>query len=153
VNGGTAANTVAETCSADVDFRYLTQVDGEEILERIRQIIQKQIVYNAHLGIYEQVENVELSVFMPPMEHTPENQRIIDVVLEEAQRLGQPMIPITRGGGSDANYTSKNGIPSICGMGAPAEGIHTTQERIHLPFLFERLDLLISTVNRLVDMP
>jgi hypothetical protein len=36
-------------------------------------------------------------------------------------------------------------------MGAPAEGIHTAQERIYLPMLFERITLLTSTLYRLIE--
>ncbi|NJO02584.1 MAG: M20 family metallopeptidase [Bacteroidia bacterium] len=41
---------------------------------------------------------------------------MIDIVLEEAEKLNQKVVPIVRGGGSDANYLSANGTPSICGM-------------------------------------
>jgi hypothetical protein len=34
-------------------------------------------------------------------------------------------------------------------MGAPADGIHTEQEMIYLPGLFDRIELLTSTLYRL----
>jgi glutamate carboxypeptidase len=87
--------------------------------------------------------------FIPPMEKTETNMQMVDIVLEEAKRLGQPVVPIARGGGSDANYVSLSGVPSICGMGAPSQGIHTTSEKIYLPMMFERINLLASTIYRL----
>jgi glutamate carboxypeptidase len=72
-------------------------------------------------------------------------------VLEEAKRLNQNVVAIARGGGSDANHTSAAGTPSICGMGAPAQGIHTEQEKIYLPGLFDRIELLSSVLYRMVN--
>jgi glutamate carboxypeptidase len=87
------------------------------------------------------------------MEKSDVNQKLIDLVLQEAKRLGQNVVPIARGGGSDANHTSAAGTPSICGMGAPAQGIHTEQEMIYLPGLFDRIALLTSVLYRLVTNP
>ncbi|HLA43635.1 MAG TPA: M20/M25/M40 family metallo-hydrolase [Aggregatilineales bacterium] len=151
VNGGTAANTIADSCKASVDFRYLTEKDGRETLDSIYEIINTPVIQRAGLDAQDYAEDVELNVFMPPMEYRPENQILLDTVLQEAARLGQVIVPIVRGGGSDANWISGSGIPVICGMGAAAEGIHTTEERILLPLTFDRLELLIASVYRLVN--
>ena len=77
-------------------------------------------------------------------------RHVIDVVIAEAQRLEQNVVPIARGGGSDANFTSASDTPSICGMGAPAQGIHTVLEKIYYPGVLDRIELLTSTLYRLV---
>lgn len=149
LSGGTAANTVAELCSATIDFRFLTQADGEYTRDAIHEIVHDRYVHNLKHDVWDTIEHYSLDVFMPPMEKNDANQPLVDLVMREADRLGLNMIPIARGGGSDANYVSGSGVPSICGMGAPAEGIHTSQERILVPLLFQRLELLISTVYHL----
>jgi glutamate carboxypeptidase len=153
IKGGTAANTIADSCEAQVDFRYLTQADGQATLEAIRKIVEEPTTHNSYKDIWERVEDFQLNLFMSPMEHTAESQLLIDVVLEEAGRLDQKVLPIMRGGGSDGNFTCAGGVPSICGMGAPAEGIHTPNERILLPMLWDRLELLISTAYQLSTQP
>jgi glutamate carboxypeptidase len=149
VNGGTAANTIAEKAAAQVDYRFKTQADAEATYAAIRQIVHQARVHNPHLDLWEQVTQFEQTVYLPPMEASPANRMLVDLVLGEADRLGQKVLPISRGGGSDANYTSGGGVPSICGMGAPAENIHSPQERILLPMLFDRLELLIASTFRL----
>jgi glutamate carboxypeptidase len=149
VSGGTAANTIAEACQAQVDYRFARQADADQTYQAIEQIVHAPKVYNPHLACYEQVTHFEQTIYLPPMEYTPQSHYLIETVLAEAERLGQTVVPINRGGGSDANYISGAGVPSICGMGAPAEGIHSQEERIHLPFLFRRLELLIGVVYRL----
>lgn len=151
VHGGEAHNTIAPEASAAVNLRYWTTEDGENAVERVREIVHQQHEYNAVLDRYEAVKDFNLSVFLPPMEANERNQYMVDVVLEEAERLGQHVVPIERGGGSDANWISGTGVPTICGMGAPAEGIHTHDEKIHLPTLFQRLELMIATTYRILS--
>src|SRR5690606_32331456 len=107
-------------------------------------------ITNEDLGISD-IASFEVDAFIPPMEKNERNQVLVDVVLKEAQRLGQNVVPIARGGGSDANYISASGTPSICGMGAPAHGIHTTEEKIYLPGVFDRIELLTATLYRLIE--
>ncbi|MEL7235354.1 MAG: M20/M25/M40 family metallo-hydrolase, partial [Chloroflexota bacterium] len=102
------------------------------------------------LGISDRSE-YEITTFIPPKERTEASQKLIDIVLEEAQALGQPVIAIARGGGSDANHVSGSGTPAICGMGAPCQGLHTKDEIIHLPMLFERIGLLTRTLYRVIN--
>lgn len=151
VNGGTAVNTVAECCDVAVDFRFATQQDGRETLDAIRHIVEGCYLFNSHLSLNESVESFAMSAYLPPMEKT-NNQELVALVMHHVQRLGLKMKPISRGGGSDANHISGSGVPAICGMGAPAEGIHTTQERILVPRMWDSLELLISTVHSLATL-
>lgn len=149
VHGGTAANTVAEFCEVAVDFRFVTQKDGRATHDAIKRIVEDCYVFNERLRMSEAVENFTMSTYLPPMEKT-NNQVLVALVMHHIERLNLNMKPISRGGGSDANHISGSGVPAICGMGAPAEGIHTTQERILVPRMWDSLELLISTVYSLV---
>ncbi|MFZ4814353.1 MAG: M20/M25/M40 family metallo-hydrolase [Phototrophicaceae bacterium] len=150
IHGGTAPNTVAHEAEATVSFRYNTLADGIATREQVEQIILEPLLFSAKLNKAESavytVEN-----FLAPMERTPESQVMVDVVMKHSARLGHHTLPIARGGGSDANHTSGAGTPSICGMGAPSEGIHTDDEKIYLPGLFERIELLSASVVDLLQ--
>jgi len=149
MDGGISPNTVAGEASATVSFRYERMIDGENTKAKIEDIIRATYTSNDALGIKDVVSEMVVEAFIPPMEQTEANMKMVAIVLDEAKRLGQPVVPIARGGGSDANYVSMSGVPSICGMGAPAQGIHTTLEKIYLPMLFERINLLTSLIYRL----
>lgn len=149
VNGGTAVNTVAEFCEASVDFRFPTKADGQATHDAIKEIVEATYLYNEHLHLGEKLEHFAQIAYLAPMEKT-NNQPFVSLVMEHVERLGLNMKPISRGGGSDANHVSGSGTPSICGMGVPAEGIHTTHERIHVPMMWDSLELLISAVYSLV---
>lgn len=150
VHGGISANTVAGTAEALASFRFERLIDGENTRDSIIKIIQDCYVHNPELDLWDQAEHT-IEAFIPPMEQTDESQKIIDIVLEEAKRLGHNVVAIARGGGSDANFTATAGTPSICGMGAPTQGLHTTSETIYLPMLYERIELLAATIYRLIE--
>lgn len=148
VRGGISPNTVAGQAEATVSFRFTTRVDGDETKAAIEDIIRRSYVHNPEQGLTDHAQ-MHTEAFIPPMERTPGNQFLVQIVLQEAGRLGHAVVPIARGGGSDANFISAAGTPAICGMGAPAEGIHTTSEKIHLPMLYARIELLAAALYRL----
>ena len=150
ISGGTAPNTVPGEASAAVSFRYLTMKDGEETRDAAMEIIHEQYIHNPDLDLWDSVD-ANLEAFIPPMEKSERNDVLVQIVLDNAEKLGHNVVPIVRGGGSDANFISATGTPTICGMGAPAQGIHTTDEKIHLPMLFERTELLTRTVVDLME--
>lgn len=149
VHGGTAPNTVPEQVEATVSFRFERQTDGHELRAKAEEIIIERTLYSKTLDLWDS-SVYHVDTFLPPMERTEESQKLVDIVLEEAKALGQPVVAIARGGGSDANHISGSGVPSICGMGAPSEGIHTNDEKIYLPMLFERVNLLTRTIHRII---
>lgn len=151
MEGGISPNTVAGNASATVSFRYERMQDGEATKSEIETTIQDSYIQNSEMGVQDEVVDMVTEAFIPPMEQTDANMKMVDIVLEEAERLGQNVVPIARGGGSDANFVSQSGVPSICGMGAPAQGIHTTSEKIYLPMMLERINLLTSVIYRLTE--
>ncbi|MGB1286538.1 MAG: M20/M25/M40 family metallo-hydrolase [Aggregatilineales bacterium] len=150
IEGGTAANTVPGEVTGKVSFRFESQADGEATRDAIMDILKGQYVYNEEFDLWDSCD-CEVEAFLPPMEKSERNQVMVDIVLEEAKRLGQNVVPIARGGGSDANFISGAGTPAICGMGAPTHGLHTKEEMIHLPMMIERIELLTATLYRLIQ--
>lgn len=150
VNGGISPNTVPGSMDASLSFRYWTLKEGEDMLEQVKTIINDRYVHNEHLDLWDEAE-LSVEGFLPPMEPSERNQVLVDAVLEQAERLGHNVVAIARGGGSDANFVSGSGTPTICGMGVPCEGLHTTNETIHLPMLFERINLLAGTIYSLIE--
>lgn len=54
----------------------------------------------------------------PPLEYTPLNQKLFAVAQEAAEALGIQIKGASVGGGSDGNFTSAIGIPTLDGLGA-----------------------------------
>lgn len=149
VKGGISPNTVAGEVKGSVSWRFERQADGDDIREALDEILSATYVVNEEMNLHDSAE-YHIDAFIPPMEASDANQALVDVVMAESERLALNNVPIARGGGSDANFISASGTPSICGMGAPAQGIHTHHEKIYLPGLFDRVELLSSVLYRLV---
>lgn len=149
INGGTAANTVPGEVTGTVSCRFETTADGEATKASIIKILTDSYMHNEEYDVRDSATYEEIA-YLPPMEKSDSNQKLVDLVLQEAQRLNQNVVPIARGGGSDANFVSGSGTPAICGMGAPTHGLHTEEEMIYLPGLFNRIELLTSVLYHLV---
>ncbi len=147
VSGGTSPNTVPGSATANVSFRTMTHEGANQTMQQILDILERPHLIQGEL---QDRCSYTITTHLPPMEDRAENWKLVNIVLDEAIRLRQPVVAIVRGGGSDVNHFSASGIPCICGMGAPSEDIRTLQEKIYLPVLFERINLLTATVYRLL---
>jgi glutamate carboxypeptidase len=66
-----------------------------------------------------------------------------------AAGLGFQLQEAATGGGSDGNFTSALGIPTLDGMGAVGEGAHARHESILLDALVPRTALLAAMIGGL----
>ena len=57
-------------------------------------------------------------------------------------------IPAVVGGGSDGNFTSAMGIPTLDGLGCVGAGMHARHEHIRLHETLDRLALLAGLLSR-----
>src|SRR5262249_33395354 len=82
----------------------------------------------------------------PPMERTEGTVRLFRLAQEQARKLGLHLDEAATGGGSDGNFTSALGLPTLDGLGAVGEGAHATHESIVLEELPRRTALLASLI-------
>ena len=57
-----------------------------------------------------------------------------------------PMKPVVNGGGSDAAYTTRMGIPTDCSIGPCGWDVHTVRERSDVSTLPERAKLVAKCI-------
>ena len=141
IAGGTATNTVPGVCEAMIDFRIPDALAGEEILAK----------FNALKAIGPDVSlQVEVELNRPPMVKTLQSAALLAKIQDQATAAGFSLeeAPMT-GGGSDANFTSAMGIPSIDGLGADGDGAHTLSEYILISTLPARLQFWRNTFSNL----
>jgi glutamate carboxypeptidase len=78
------------------------------------------------------------------MERTRGTVKLYRQARELAAELGFVLEEAATGGGSDGNFTSALGIPTLDGMGAVGEGAHARHESIVLEHIAPRTALLAS---------
>jgi glutamate carboxypeptidase len=139
IGGGTLPNVVAEEAWTHVDFRYAKSAHAKKIermFHGLRPIDKKCTVV------------VTGGVNRPPMERTKGTAKLFSQAATLAAELGFDLEEATTGGGSDGNFTSAMGVPTLDGMGAVGEGAHASNESILIEHLAPRTALLAAMIAR-----
>jgi glutamate carboxypeptidase len=136
IEGGTRSNVVAAEANAEIDLRFLTPEDGEEMMEKLLSL--KPRLSGAKLEITGRIAS-------PPMVKTDKNRELFNKVKEIAASFGIELTDGLSGGGSDASFASAVGTPTIDGLGADGEGLHAVNEHVIIKSLPERA-LLLSLI-------
>jgi glutamate carboxypeptidase len=138
VTGGQGKNTVPDHAVAEVDLRFCTRADGEELVRRFRQAAEE-----AAAGVPGTRIEVNGGVAREPLERTEASAALMAAygACARASGLGHGEAPLV-GGGSDASTSSAMGIASIDGLGPRGKGFHTVEEFIEVDTLIPKAQAL-----------
>lgn len=135
VRGGTKSNIVPERCTIDIDTRSLELNGLDENVAQVRRIAEHSYVPGSSC-------TMEVLTIRPPMPPTEGNYALLARINEIAAAHGLPVCEaMISGGGSDAAYTTRMGIPTVCSLGPCGGGCHTRQEWARVDSLAERAKL------------
>ncbi len=133
-SGGTRANVVAAEASAEVDVRVSSREEAARVDAAIRALRPRHP--EARLAI-------EGGLNRPPMERSAGTVRLFEQARGAAASLGLgELAEAAVGGGSDGNFTSALGVPTLDGLGAVGDGAHAAHEQVRLDRMPERAALL-----------
>jgi len=138
VQGGSRSNVVADSAFARVDLRVVTTEEGQ----RMESLI---------LGLRPYLSGARLEITggmnRPPMERTAGNVMLFEKARAAARDLGFEVAEGSSGGGSDGNFTSALGIPTLDGLGVVGGGAHSLDEWVDLESLAQRAALVACLVQ------
>ncbi len=135
ISGGTRTNVVAAEAWVDIDVRVKKHADAARIEKQLRRL--KPVDAGCSLQL-------EGGMNRPPMERTRATVQLFRRAATFAGQLGFALEEAATGGGSDGNFTSALGIPTLDGMGAVGEGAHAAHESILIAELVPRTVLLAA---------
>lgn len=135
IGGGTRRNVVAASAWAELDVRTPTLRDAARIDRALRALRA------ADKGCKLRVSG---GVNRPPMERTKATLALFQRARRLATALGFALEEASTGGGSDGNFTSALGIPTLDGTGAVGAGAHAAHEHILPEHLAPRTALLAA---------
>jgi glutamate carboxypeptidase len=138
-NAGSTTNVIAETALAQIDMRALRLAEAE----RVRSALNAYCPRDPRVTV-----TVEGGLNRPPLELTEANQQLLQETRSKLSALGLTLAEAVVGGGSDGNFTSALGVPTLDGLGAVGEGPHARHEHIRVTETLERLALLIALLTR-----
>jgi glutamate carboxypeptidase len=140
IGGGTRSNVVPAEAWAEFDVRIAKAVDAKRVDRCFRAL--RPVDRKCRLEISGGLNR-------PPMERTSGTVALFERAATMAAGLGFQLQEAATGGGSDGNFTSALGIPTLDGMGAIGEGAHADNESILLDALVPRTALLAAMIGGL----
>lgn len=138
VEGGSRPNVVAEMARAVVDARAPTREAAHRIESAMRSL--QPVNPRTRLRISGGFER-------PPMERTSASRELFTRARAVASVLGRELGDGSAGGGSDGNFTSAAGVPTLDGLGAVGDGAHAAHEHVELSALPWRAALLAGLLS------
>jgi len=143
IQGGTKPNIVPEQCVIHVDIRAMEEKAMDAAIRQVQEIAEHSYVEGTSC-------KVEIDSIRPPMEPNAANHDLLDRINVLAEKLGmKPFTPVVSGGGSDAAYTTRMGIPTVCSIGPCGWDVHTIKERSDVSTLPVRAKLVATCICEL----
>jgi glutamate carboxypeptidase len=138
VSGGSRTNVVPAEATVQVDVRIARMKDAAGIDRKMRNLRP----FNRKCKI-----EVMGGINRPPMERTAGVAELYAQAKAIARDLGQKLGEAAVGGGSDGNFTSALGIPTLDGLGAVGDGAHATHEHVLISELPRRAALIAGLIE------
>jgi len=140
ISGGTKFNVIAAHAEMKVDVRVTKKSEGERMEKAI-------------FGLKPHMDGVTIEITggmnRPPFEFTKEGQGLFAKAAEAAAEYGIDLKGITVGGGSDGNFTSSWGIPSLDGLGPVGDGAHAAKEHLMISESLAHTAMLTNLLTKL----
>ena len=137
--GGSVPNVICEEAHASLDMRALKLSEAERVEKNLRAYTPKDV--RVHIEISGGLDR-------PPLEFDEKNKKLFAEAKICMENLGFMLESAVVGGGSDGNFTSALGIPTLDGLGSAGEGPHARHEHIRISETLDRLALLTALLTR-----
>lgn len=121
VQGGTRSNVVAAEAQGEIDVRFSTEAEAQEIeriLSNLKPIDERTKVF------------VSGAINRPPMERTAAVIELFEKARAIAAQIDFELGEAQVGGASDGNFIAAMGIPVLDGLGISGDGAHAIHEHI-----------------------
>jgi glutamate carboxypeptidase len=121
VRGGTRSNVVAAEAEGEIDVRFSTETEAEEVdqlLKNIKPIDERAKVF------------VSGGINRPPLERTSAVGELFETARSIGAMIGFRLGEAQVGGASDGNFLAALGIPVLDGLGISGDGAHAVHEHI-----------------------
>ncbi|MCH4810690.1 M20 family metallopeptidase [Vreelandella neptunia] len=141
ITGGVSRNTVAPSASAQLDIRFVTTAQRDQLYQAIEAIIAEPDTPGTGANIE------QTSEFFPLEEGM--SSALFALYQSQAKAIGFAVDGEFTGGCSDAGWTASLGVPTLCGLGPVGAKMHTDEEYCLLDTLVPRTQALTATLLNL----
>jgi glutamate carboxypeptidase len=141
MNGGIGANTISPEAHLTFELRYTHTEERDRVLKAVDDIVSHSYVEGTESTLS---GGIQRDVMQP----SPEQQTFI----EHINTVCDIQLPTEkRGGVSDANIISSQGVATLDGWGPYGDGDHTVHERASKKSFSERIDLVTEIFENFLE--
>jgi glutamate carboxypeptidase len=137
VRGGTRSNVVAAEAIAEIDVRFATAAESQEVMK----VLMQPQPFDERVRV-----KVTGGINRPPLERTPAVAALFEQARDIAEALGFKLGEAQVGGASDGNFLAAMGIPVLDGLGVEGDGAHAIQEHIIASSIPRRAALIAGLI-------
>jgi glutamate carboxypeptidase len=134
-HAGTASNVITERAELVVDVRVPSVAEAERVDAAVRGYAPRDPRVRVEIAG---------GLNRPPMEANAANTSLLEQARRLAAAAGWSVNGSVVGGGSDGNYTSALGVPTLDGLGSVGGGAHTGEEHVRLSETLDRVGLVAA---------
>ncbi len=138
IDGGSAANVVAERCSVELEARSLDDARASEVVQTLVDSAT-EAASDAECDVETEVERLFRGYRLP------RTAPVVEVAAEALRRSGLEPSYIATGGGSDANVFVAGGLP-VVNLANGTERNHQPDESVTVEALEQMLDVTLALV-------
>ncbi len=138
ITGGVSRNTVAPCASAQLDIRFVTTTQRDQLYHALQAIADEPELPGT-------IATIEQTSEFYPLEERMSSE-LFALYQSEAKNVGFDVDGEFTGGCSDAGWTASLGIPTLCGLGPVGAKMHTDDEYCLLTTLVPRTQALTATL-------
>ena len=132
ISGGIGANTISPKAHLTFELRYTTSEERDRVLQSVNEIV-------ANTYLSDTKSTLSGGIQRDVMQPSEDQERFVT----DINRLCDVSLPTEhRGGVSDANIVSSQGVPTLDGWGPFGDGDHTIYERASKASFEKRIDLV-----------
>jgi len=132
IEGGIGSNTISPKCSMRVEIRFKQESERNRLLSELQNITETSYVKGTKSTLTGSIQRDVME----------ENQKQRDFISKLEVITNSKILTEDRGGVSDANITSSNGLLSLDGFGPFGDGDHTIRERALKSSFTQRIDFM-----------
>ena len=141
ISGGIGANTISPHAHLTFELRYTSTHERDRVLKAIDEIVKRSYVEGTEASLS---GGIQRDVMQP----SPAQMSFIDNI---NYLCGIELPTEKRGGVSDANIISSQGVATLDGWGPYGDGDHTVHERASKKSFTERIDLVTEIFEHFLE--
>ena len=141
IGGGQTVNTIAPSAWCEIDLRYVTAAQRDEMVGKIKAIIEAPEVAGTSAVLSIKGEFL-------PLERSSDSAALYDTYRDAASAFGIGVTAEFTGGCADSGFTAAQGTPTLCCVGPIGGMAHTPDEFLEVESIVPAAQVLALAVMR-----